>query len=220
MIDVLRASTTICHALSAGANAVVPCETVEQAREIAAGAEGEETVLGGERRGQLIDGFDLDNSPLNYTEEAVRGKTVIFTTTNGTRALSRCVEAGRILIASFNNAAAVVDDLLEQPGDVHIVCAGTDGRISREDILLAGGLALSWMQSLDDNNQEDDATNIAVEFYQVCGDRESQNTIANSRGGRNLQRLGMMKDIERAAEVNRFDFVPVYSPKTGRITKA
>ena len=86
MLDVLRASTTLTHALAEGATAVLPCEHVEQARQLAANPQGGESVLlGGEREGRLIDGFDLDNSPLSYTGWRVRQRTIVFTTTNGTR---------------------------------------------------------------------------------------------------------------------------------------
>lgn len=219
VIDVLRASTTICHALAAGANAVVPCVDVEQARKLAAGLKAEEPVLGGERNGKLIDGFDLDNSPFAYTEEVVGGKTVIFTTTNGTRALARCAQAERVLIASFNNLSAVIDEVVGRDGVLHIVCAGTDGQISQEDVLLAGCLANELMQSIEEFPEDDDSTNIAYEYYQMNFGELVVESLTNSRGGRNLQKLGLDDDIERAAEVNRFDFVPVYSTKSGRITK-
>ena len=84
VIDVLRASTTICHALAAGATAVLPCGEVEEALRLKQELAVENPVLGGEREGKLIDGFDLDNSPFRYTPENVAGRAVVFTTTNGT----------------------------------------------------------------------------------------------------------------------------------------
>src|SRR5579864_1736813 len=96
VLDVLRASTTIVHALGAGAGSVVPCGEVDETRRLAATFPAESVVLGGERGGTRIGGFDLDNSPASYTNERVHGKTVAFTTTNGTQALIRSRAARRI----------------------------------------------------------------------------------------------------------------------------
>ena len=89
VIDVLRASTTITWALASGASCVIPCLEVEKARAKAAEI-GTDVLLGGERAGELIEGFDLGNSPSEYTREMVDGKTIVFTTTNGTRAMVQC----------------------------------------------------------------------------------------------------------------------------------
>ncbi len=127
VIDVLRASTTITHALAAGANAVIPCEEIEEARQIAANLPATEVVLGGERDSKKIEGFDLDNSPLKYTPETVGGKTVVFTTTNGTRALSLSQQTEHILLGSFVNLNAVIASLAADNRALHLVCAGTRG---------------------------------------------------------------------------------------------
>jgi len=106
VIDVLRATTTIIQALAAGAAEVIPCLEVEEARRIAVPLGGR-AVTGGERGGKQIPGFDLGNSPAEFTPERVAGKTVVFTTTNGTRAMQRCKEARRVLVAAFTNLSAV-----------------------------------------------------------------------------------------------------------------
>src|SRR3954469_23642043 len=133
VIDVLRATTTIVHALAAGAKEVVPCLEVEEARRIAT-ERGGEAVTGGERGGKQIPGFDLGNSPAEYSRERVAGKTVVFTTTNGTRAMQRCKSASRVLLGAFVNFSAVCRELsgVEQ---IALVCAGTDGHVTREDTL-------------------------------------------------------------------------------------
>jgi 2-phosphosulfolactate phosphatase len=139
VIDVLRASTTIIYALQAGARAVIPYGEVDEARKMAAWYLPDERILGGERGRVLIDGFDLGNSPEEYTAEAVGGKTVIFTTTNGTRALIHARQAGEILIGAFVNASAVAN-ILQGREVVHLLCAGTEGQASNDDILCAGML--------------------------------------------------------------------------------
>jgi 2-phosphosulfolactate phosphatase len=138
-MDVLRASTTMITALEAGAREVIPCLEVEEARAAAAEFLPGEVLLGGERHGLRIDGFDLGNSPAEYTPDVVAGKTLIFTTTNGTRALGRCRLAKRVLVGAFVNATAVVQELLGADR-IFLMCAGTEGKLSRDDLLLAGFL--------------------------------------------------------------------------------
>ncbi len=119
VIDVLRAATTIVYALAAGAKTVIPCGEIEKARLIAAKFSPDEIILGGERGGMPIEGFDLGNSPEEYTPVRVRGKTIIFTTTNGTRALLHAKKAKQILLGAFVNASVVVERLIGQE-NVHL----------------------------------------------------------------------------------------------------
>lgn len=219
VIDVLRASTTILHALAAGASCVIPCAEIEEARHTAARFPADQILLGGERGGRPIDGFDLGNSPLDYAPDRVRGRTVVFTTTNGTRALKRCDEADRVLIAAFNNLRAVVREVVETNRPVHLVCAGTDGAITAEDVLCAGALAAELQDRLGVEEWSDDPARIAVDFSEAHAENQTglRQALQASRGGRNLRSLGDEADIDRAAQRDRFDFVPVYDPATGRI---
>ncbi len=212
MIDVLRASTTIIHALANGANGVVPCKTVEEARAVAAGHGAGEVLLGGERGGTRIEGFDLDNSPLGYPPDAVAGKTIVFTTTNGTRALRACAAAARVLIGAFVNRSALARVLREDGRPVHLVCAGTEGQLTAEDVLFAG--AAAWDATQPERPErfhpDDVQTQMAVDYYLTRSrDRERfLETIRESRGGQNLRALGMDADIERASQQDLFDVVP------------
>jgi 2-phosphosulfolactate phosphatase len=139
VIDVLRATTTITYALAAGAREVVPCLEIEDARQATRRFLSGEALLGGERGGVKIEGFDLGNSPEEYTSEVVKGRSVVFTTTNGTRAMMRCRKAKRVLIGSFVNLTAV-QEAIEAEDNVAILCAGTDGQITYEDVLAAGAI--------------------------------------------------------------------------------
>lgn len=143
VIDVFRAATTAAVALEHGARAVLPCETVEAAMIQAKSMDPAAVRLGGERHMQRVDGFDLGNSPLEYTESMVRDRTIVFTTTNGTRALAASQRAFACSFAGFVNVQATVDALaacLSTFGerDVTIICAGTDGHLSLEDVVCAG----------------------------------------------------------------------------------
>ncbi len=137
VIDILRATTTIIYALAAGAKEVIPCLEIDEARAVASKLPRNSVVLGGERAGLKIDGFDLGNSPRDYTPEIVAGKTVVFTTTNGTRAMMLCKQAKRVLIGGFVNIHAILHAAARDE-KVHLLCAGTNGQITREDVLFAG----------------------------------------------------------------------------------
>jgi len=212
VIDVLRASTTIVHALAAGAESVIPCQDLDDAKRIAANLSTGNVLLGGERNGVLIEGFDLDNSPLRYTVESVADQTIVFTTTNGTRALLRSRLAERILIGSFVNLGAVVEVLQQIDGPIHLVCAGTQGKISAEDVLFAGAVAANVSATQRRFNTHHDETRIAMEFYRANSKDHATllDAIRNGRGGKNLGVNGFDADIQRAAQIDLFQIVPMY----------
>src|SRR5262245_56943701 len=133
VIDLLRATSTIIHALAAGATSVLPCGEVDEPRRLAAPSPAGLVLSGGHRPVLKIPGFDLGSSPGEYTRDVAGGKPLIFTTTSGTRALSRAKVARRVLIGALVNLGAVVELLAEETGPVHLVCAGTEGRITLED---------------------------------------------------------------------------------------
>jgi 2-phosphosulfolactate phosphatase len=143
VIDVLRAATTAAMALVNGARALIPYESVEEAAQRARTMDQDAVRLGGERRMVRIAGFDFGNSPLEYTADLVAGRTIVFTTTNGTLALAGTHGAHDCFFASFVNAQATIDAVAAAAGstfDVTIVCAGTDRHLALEDAVCAGRL--------------------------------------------------------------------------------
>jgi 2-phosphosulfolactate phosphatase len=228
VIDVLRAATTIAYALDAGAEEVIPCREVADALALAEQFGIDEVVLGGERNGLAIDGFDLGNSPDEYSPDRVGGRTVLFTTTNGTRAMDHARQADEVLVAAFVNAAAVVAKLLERER-ISILCAGTDGQISEDDVLLAG-LLVDRLQRQGGMAYLQNAQAItAREFWlnsfalpQAIGaeslepDRLAEQ-LRKSLGARHLIALGLDDDILAAAQLDQFDLVPRLDTKTFRI---
>lgn len=234
MIDVLRASTTIVHALANNASLVIPCETIEQAQDLKAsqsnsGHSGNgEILLGGERGGERIAGFDLGNSPVEYSPEAVAGKTIIFTTTNGTKALEYCRGAARVLIGAFVNQSALVRVLQQEGRPVHLVCAGTDGQLTAEDILFAGTVAAQLNSGDGDTAAPvtapplDVQTQMSIDFAvgRSADEETFRETIRSSRGGQNLLRLGLDADVDRAGCRDLFDVVPEWIPQENRIVPA
>jgi 2-phosphosulfolactate phosphatase len=234
VIDVLRASTTIAKALAAGATGVIPCQSVQDARVVAAAKRATEgdVVLGGEREGLPIDGFDLGNSPGEYTAESVGGKLVVFTTTNGTAALAACREQKRVLLAAAVNRRAVCELLVgEESLDVDLVCAGTDGEISREDVLVAGAIAEALVAHPNAQVWElSDTARLALaawrDLLRTAGEREIAvrdhlaAELRDSRGGRNLIAIQHAADLAVAADFDSIDLTPELDRKTGRIAAA
>ena len=215
MIDVLRASTTICHALHAGADRVVPRGSIDDARRTAADlrAAGKPALLAGERMCVKIKGFDLGNSPTEYTPEAMTdergaGRPIVLTTTNGTAALLRCLEAEEALVGAFANLSALCDHLAGGAGPVHFVCAGTDRNVTGEDALFAGRAANRLIESGvgDFDHHDSDAAKLASAFAAAHPDTAA--LLANSRGGRNLARLDRGADVPVCAAVDSAPVVP------------
>ncbi len=217
VIDVLRASTTIATAIAGGAAAVVPTGDIDSARRLAA-ALPKPVLTGGERGGLPIDGFDLGNSPLEYSADRVRGRSVVITTTNGTAALDACRDAAVVLIGAIVNRAAVGkaarEAALRLAQPVHLVCAGTDGTVTEEDLLGAG--AILDAAAADGDDLDPAAARARDLFRNVAGSlsgRGLEEAIARSfaatAGGRNLIAIGMEADLPVAAAIDSLDVVPV-----------
>lgn len=215
IVDVLRASTTVTAALTNGADRVIPCLSVDDARAAASDAN---ALLGGERGGVKVEGFDCGNSPTEYKADLVSERTIAFTTTNGTKALHKSLNADAIFVGSFVNLSAIVAACERHNADVDIVCAGTDGAISGEDVLF-GGLLAQRLIATDQFARGSDSTLIAMDFCASNTENPSRllNAVRASQGGRNLIALGYDADIEFAANVDRFSIVPTYHPDSGSI---
>jgi len=218
VIDVLRASTTITATLAAGAREIVPCLEVEEARRVAA-ERGDSVRKGGERGGLPIDGFEFGNSPSEYTTERVSGKTIAFTTTNGTKAMQRCCEADLVVIGSFVNLAAVCRVLADKR-EIVLLCAGTCGEITAEDALFAGAVVDSLSTSEQGKFELNDQARLARDAWR--GGRHASKfdlveSLRQTQGGRNLASIGLAGDIEFAANIDAFDIVPQLDTRNWRI---
>ena len=204
VIDVLRATTTICYALDAGAREVIPCLTIDEAKDTAARQAASSptgaVVLGGERQAQMIDGFDLGNSPSHYTPDAVAGKTVVMTTTNGTKAMNACRSADRIYLGGLVNLTSLACVLCEAEF-VEIVCAGTAGEISWEDALTAGAIVEILTAITKHDTALNDSAHIAMSIWRQVSMRLDRlaDALQSGKGGQTLLRLGLQEDIEWAA---------------------
>lgn len=212
VIDNLRASVTITAALHRGATEVVPTLTVEEALR----ARSEGAVLGGERGGVLIPGFDLDNSPRSYTRDRVRGRRVLFTTANGTAALVQSRLAARVLVGSFVNLSAVCAAVADDHRPVHLLCCGTREDVGLDDILPAGAMAERLLAS-GRAFVSDDAGRVALWAWRGVGARGLAAAMLESRGGRGLAKLGLSEDLSVCVDVDSMPIVPTYDHASGVI---
>ncbi len=223
VIDVIRASTTIATAVANGAAGVFPVESVERARERASSL-GERTLLGGERGGVRIEGFDLGNSPRDYTPERVAGRQIVFTTTNGTAALAACHEAAVAMIGCLVNRSAVAVAARAAAGEhqaaIHLVCAGVERQVAEEDLLGAGAI-LDAAADRFPHDVFDDAAVAALKNFRDAR-RKQQGTassealtaaLANTPGGRRIVALGMQADLAVVAALDSLSTIPILTPQ-------
>lgn len=218
VIDVLRASTSIAAALANEARAVIPLESSEDVVNRSKAFERSHVLLAGERRMVAIPGFDLGNSPLEFVREAVEGKTVLMTTTNGTGAITAATSARDVVVASYVNFSAVLAMLrsaLRGGNDVAILCAGREKQFALEDAACAGRYVhhvSKRLQSLELN----DAAVAATLIERRYGDNLVKMFEASSHG-RALKEAGFGADLEACARVDSYPVIPVYQDR--QITK-
>ncbi len=215
VIDVLRASTSIITALRNGAKEIIPVATVESAVKIGGNLFGDVTLLGGERNGKIIEGFHLGNSPLEYAEERVRGKSIIFSSTNGSLAMSRARYARELAVLGFVNMSVVADFLRQRPRDFTIVCAGSNAMFSMEDSVCAGMLIHRLSDAKGTGLELSDGARAALALYKGFG-RSILKMIKTSDHGTFLEQIGFGADLPVCAGV---DTVPVLPLQEGNVIK-
>lgn len=206
VMDVLRATSTITHALVNGARSVVPVATVEEAARTAERIGRDAVLLCGERDTNPIRGFHLGNSPHEFTPEAVGGKTLVMTTTNGTVALLAGASAAHCYVGSLLNMSAVARRLAEGNADVLLLCAGREGAFALEDALCAGRIARAVKASAA-KAQINDAAAAAIRLSHRVTPRT---VLSRSAAGRRLRELGREDDIVFCAQEDRYDVIPVF----------
>ncbi|MEW4567051.1 2-phosphosulfolactate phosphatase [Tautonia sp. JC769] len=221
VVDVLRATSVMVRALASGCEAIIPCLEIEEARQSARALPGGSAVLAGERQGVAIEGFDFGNSPGDFTPEVCRGKTVVMTTTNGTRAILASLEADRVLIGAFANLRAMREELSREDRPIHVVCSGTDGLISFEDTLLAGAI-VGDLERVRGRTLANDSARIAALAWSsvTSGSEDLDEVLRTGRGGQRVTELGLGRDIVEAGAVDTIDIVPELRRDPLRIVRA
>lgn len=208
VIDVLRTSTTMITGLTNGAKEIIPTESVATAGMIGRNSEGH-SLLCGERNGKIIEGFNLGNSVKEYSKEKVAGKTLIFSSTNGTPALIKSKFARTCVILGFANLTRVVEYFSKQHEDFIILCAGKDEEFSLEDTVCAGML----IHNLTKKNAKEeyeltDSARGALKLY-VSYKKDLLSMLRESEHGRFLISQGFEDDLTECSKVNVCSSLPV-----------
>jgi len=220
VIDILRASTVICAALHHGARAILPASTTEEALRLAQTIGGPDVLLCGERGGLPIQGFALGNSPLEMTADAVRGRTLVMTTTNGTPALLATQGAASVHLAAAVNlsaAAASARDALDARGELLILCAGRERSFALDDAYAAGRLLVAVLGGNRKRKGMNDAALASLDLVRRYGN-DWERPLRASRGGADLLALGFDADLVDAARQDAYPVLPMYHER--RITAA
>lgn len=200
IIDVLRATTSMCYALDQGAKSLMPVATPEDClRYRSLGC-----LCAAERNGMKLDGFDMGNSPEEFSKEVVEGRDIAITTTNGTYALLESQSARRIFIGSFVNMQALADYLIADGQDVSLVCAGWKNKVNLEDSLFAGALASLLTRFTNDC----DSTLMAMELWDASKNNLHE-VVGRSSHAQRFERLGV-DDLPICLDLNRCPVVPEY----------
>ena len=205
VIDVLRATTTMTEAIASGATNVLPVNDIEEAIALYRARGEANSVLAGEREGKKIDGFDLGNSPQEFTAAAVQGKTVILTTSNGTQALNHVKNSDSIFIGCLRNRMAMCQKLLEEGKDVSLVCAGTDEKFSADDFYCAGGI-IAGLIDAGESVGLDDLGQVALLYYRSA--KEDRSLLQSAKHYQKLLNMDLTLDLSFCFEEDACGFVP------------
>ena len=204
VIDVFRATSAICTAFAHGVNSIIPVSSVSDA--IAYKEEG--YIVAAERSGEIVKGFDIGNSPFSYMDPKLKGKDVVLTTTNGTKAIERAKAADTIIIGSFLNLEAVVDYLAKKNKNVLLLCAGWKNRFNLEDSLFAGAVAHYLSENKTFAGLADSSLAARALYREAKNDMGA--FLKNSSHRKRLERLNLEKDINFCLQESIYSIVPEF----------
>ncbi|MDE0771962.1 MAG: 2-phosphosulfolactate phosphatase [Salibacteraceae bacterium] len=203
VIDVFRATSAMCTAFECGIKSMIPVEHIEQALDY----KKQGFIVAAERKGEVVEGFQLGNSPFHYMNEKLKGETTVITTTNGTRAIEVSKDAHQVIIGSFLNISAICSYLVKENRDVLLLCAGWKGRYNMEDSLFAGAVVNNLLVDKNSFDLSDSATAANLLFESSKGDLN--NFLKTSSHRRRLGRLDLEKDIEFCLQRDYTNVIPV-----------
>jgi 2-phosphosulfolactate phosphatase len=219
VVDVIRATSTIVEALANGAKSIYPTVSTEEAIRLANSLGREDTLLCGERKGLKVEGFDLGNSPREYSREQVEGRRLVMSTTNGTRAFAAAHGADEVLAGSFLNLSATIRRLVQGSGDVTLICAGKEDRFSLDDALCAGML-VGALLAVDGGADRvlNDASRAALALSRSF--ELNEELLRRTAAGSALVEVGLGDDLPVCAQLDRHDLVPVMDDRMIRLPRS
>lgn len=212
MIDIFRASSSICYGFENGALEIIPVSTVEQCQSYA----GKNYLQAAERNGAVVEGFDFGNSPYSYTAEKVAGKRIVLTTTNGTLAIEKAGAAAEIIIGSFLNLSAVCDWLMADGRDVILLCAGWKNQFNLEDTAFAGAVIAKLGPAFKISGDPGVAALDLFHLYEY----KLESIIEKSSHSRRMKQLGIEKDALFCLQTDICKQVPVLNNGVLRVASS
>lgn len=211
VIDILRATSAICTAFEHGVEKIIPVETVEEAREY----KQKGFLVGAERDGLPLDGFDFGNSPFHYMNDYVKGKTIVLTTTNGTQAIHASKDAYKVVIGSFLNIDALCTWLIDQNKDILLLCSGWKNKFNLEDAVFAGAVT-NEISNRSENYKLGDAC-LALKYLAQIAQENPNKFLTHSSHKERLAELNLKEDIRYCLTPNQTKVIPIY--KDGALVK-
>jgi 2-phosphosulfolactate phosphatase len=203
--DILRATSAMCTAFANKIDKIIPVESIEEAIKF----KEQGYIVAAERNGKIVEGFSLGNSPFDYMNEMLVGKTIVISTTNGTQAIAAAKNAETIVIGAFVNISTVADFLIHEQKDVIILCAGWKNKFNIEDTLFAGALAQKLL--LNSTFKTDcDSSIAAIHLYDIAKSNMF-GFLENSSHRNRLKNLNLEMDINYCLTPDTCNVLPIYS---------
>jgi len=212
VIDVLRATSAMVTAFENGAKAIIPVATVDEAKAYL-GKEG--FIAAAERNGEVVEGFPIGNSPYDFMGDHVKGKTVVISTTNGTRAITMAKDKPHLVIGSMLNLDAICEWLIEQEKNVLLFCSGWQNKFNLEDTTCAGAIISQLLESGKFGLEED--TSIAAKFLFMAARANFTSMLKSAPRRKRLEQLDLLKDAKYCLTLNQSRIIPVL--KNGELVK-
>ena len=211
VIDVLRATSAICAAFDNGIKSIIPVPTVDEALEY----QKKGFLVGAERKGQIVEGFDFGNSPYSYMKEEFKGKEVVLSTTNGTKSIDVAKDAETVVIGSLLNLNALCEWLEKQDKNVLCLCSGWQDKFNLEDTICAGAIAEHLLKT--GKFMSDDDASVAAKYLYLSAKNNNLGYLKSSSHRRRLKKLNLNKDIKCCLTPNQSKVIPIL--KDGKLVK-
>lgn len=202
VIDILRATTSMCVAFGNGASEIVPLETIEECRAY----KEKGYLIAGERDGKMVEGFDMGNSPFSFMGEHIRDAKIAMTTTNGTKCIHASKQAHQIIIGAFVNMTNVVNYLKEQKRDVILLAAGWKDKMNLEDTAFGGAVAIELENEF---TPTEDSTRIAMTLYEAML-KDKRFFIKNATQYEQIVGLNIVEDVKYCLKRDLHGVLPIY----------
>lgn len=203
VIDVLRATSAICAAFQNGVEGLIPVSTIEEARAY----QEKGYLVGAERKGQIVEGFDFGNSPYSYLKPELKGQTVVLSTTNGTKSIHIAKEAGQVVIGALSNLDVLCQWLEKQDKNILCLCSGWQNKFNLEDTICAGAILDHLLSSGQFHSEED--SSIAAKYLYLSAKDNIFGYLKASSHRRRLKNLNLNEDIKYCLTPNQAPVIPV-----------